>query len=383
MVYLKLITTLSVAILWQVSADVESISECPKLAPRTSAAKDVTDLRIDDIEVVAALGDSAMAGFAMMGVAKREETPGVIEFDFDFVREFRGNSYGIGGDDGAVTLANFIKYYNSNVSGASTSSHLVSLCYGPFCVPYLSRYRPVKDNFNAAQYGAIAMNLNYELDYLIPRMKSQFSSPEQYSTAWKMITLQIGSNDQCSSCNTVFSPFIHPDNYEMHIENAIQRIQKEIPRTVVHLLKNFKISDVYQRTQNETEYCKARLVSSRKFECDCFDTPDSVAGMDTYYDAYNKKLEAIAAKYSAEPGGTFAVMYSPSEVDVLSFPIDCFSNTDCFHPSLKAHQWLAKSYWNQLFFEASLKPPVMKFDPDLKIRCPTEQDRLHTTFTLL
>lgn len=57
MVYLKLITTLSVAILWQVSADVVSISECPKLAPRTSAAKDVTDLRIDDIEVVAALGD--------------------------------------------------------------------------------------------------------------------------------------------------------------------------------------------------------------------------------------------------------------------------------------------------------------------------------------
>ncbi|KAG1227124.1 hypothetical protein G6F35_002683 [Rhizopus arrhizus] len=193
MVYLKLITTLSVAILWLVSADVISISECPKLAPRTSAAKDVTDLRIDDIQVVAALGDSAMAGFAMMGVTTKEETPGVIEFDFDFVREFRGNSYGIGGDTGAVTLANFIKHYSSNVSGASTSSHLVSLCYGPFCVPYLSRYRPAKDNFNAAQYGAIAMNLNYELDYLIPRIKSHFSSPEQYSTAWKMITLQIGS----------------------------------------------------------------------------------------------------------------------------------------------------------------------------------------------
>jgi phospholipase B1 len=80
-----------------------------------------------------------MAGFAMMGVTKKEETPGVIEFDFDFVREFRGNSYGIGGDTGAVTLANFIKHYNSNVSGPSTSSHLVSLCYGPFCVPYLSR----------------------------------------------------------------------------------------------------------------------------------------------------------------------------------------------------------------------------------------------------
>lgn len=29
--------------------------------------------------------------------------------------------------------------------------------------------RPLRDNLNAGQSGAIAMNLNYELDYLIPR----------------------------------------------------------------------------------------------------------------------------------------------------------------------------------------------------------------------
>ena len=57
MLYLKFITLVFVAILELVYADVTSISECPKLAARTSAAKDVTDLRIDDIEVIAALGD--------------------------------------------------------------------------------------------------------------------------------------------------------------------------------------------------------------------------------------------------------------------------------------------------------------------------------------
>jgi hypothetical protein len=29
--------------------------------------------------------------------------------------------------------------------------------------------RPLRDNFNAAQSGGMAMNLDYELDYLIPR----------------------------------------------------------------------------------------------------------------------------------------------------------------------------------------------------------------------
>lgn len=37
---------------------------------------------------------------------------------------------------------------------------------------------------------------------------------------------------------------------------------------------------------------------------------------------YNKQLQAIAAKYPGKPGGTFAVMYSPAPIDILSFPID-------------------------------------------------------------
>ncbi|KAG1308086.1 hypothetical protein G6F61_005674 [Rhizopus arrhizus] len=101
--------------------------------------------------------------------------------------------------------------------------------------------------------------------------------------------------------------------------------------------------------------------------------------MDSVSDGYNQQLQAIAAKYPGKPGGTFAVMYSPAPIDILSFPIDALSNLDCFHPSLKGHQWIAKTFWNQLFLGKSLKPSVMKFDSNLKIRCPTEDDRLPTT----
>ncbi|EIE79163.1 hypothetical protein RO3G_03868 [Rhizopus delemar RA 99-880] len=342
MVYLKSVTILFTAILGLVSADVASISECPKLAARKTAAKDVTDLRIDDIQIIAALGDSIMAGFGMMGVNNGEGGTGIL--NFSSVLEFRGSSYGIGGDTDAVTLANFAKHYNPKVYGASTLSHLASLCYGPLCIPPLSIC-----------------------------IKAHFLLSGGYSTAWKMITIQIGSNDQCASCNPLISKYATPEAYGKYVEAAIQRIQKEIPKTVVNLLGAFKVSGVSTLTENETKYCKPNLILNNKLECSCFGSSDKLASMDSVSDGYNKQLQAIAAKYPGKPGGTFAVMYSPAPIDILSFPIDALS--------LKGHQWIAKAFWNQLFLGKSLKPSVLKFDSNLKIRCPTEDDRLPTTST--
>ncbi|KAG1047236.1 hypothetical protein G6F43_010304 [Rhizopus delemar] len=377
MLYLKFITLIFVVILELVSADVTSISECPKLAARTSAAKDVTDLRIDDIQIIAGLGDSLMAGFVMMGIPEGKELTSILKLDF--IREYRGNSYIMGGDTDAITLANFIKYYNPNVYGSSTSSHLLSLCHGPLCIPPLTLYRPVRDNLNAAQSWSLAANLDYELDYLIPRIKAHFSSPEEYSTAWKMITIQIGSNDQCASCNPLISHYATPEAYGKYVESAIQRIQKEIPKTVVNLISNFKISSIFLRTKNEQAYCKPTSFIAKDIGCRCLNTLSSTLNMIRYYIAYDKQLQTIAEKYRGEPGGMFAVMYNPVEIDILSFPIDAFSNFDCFHPSLKTHQWLAKTYWNQMFLKKPSKPPIITYDPNLKIRCPTEDDRLPTT----
>ncbi|KAG1447421.1 hypothetical protein G6F56_009267 [Rhizopus delemar] len=379
MVYTKLVYFLFIASLGLVSADVTSISECPKLAARTSAAKDVTDIRMDDIKVVAALGDSIMAGFGMMGINNGKGGTGVL--NFSSVMEYRGNSYGIGGDTGAITLANFAKHYNPNVEGSSVLSHLASLCYGPLCLPPLSIYRPLRDNFNAAQSGGMAMNLDYELDYLILRMKTQFLLSDKYSNAWKMITIQIGSNDQCASCNPLLSSHTTPEAFGKYVEAAIKRIQKEVPKTVVNLIGSFKVSGVSTLTANQAEYCKPNLILNNKLECSCFSSSKNLASMDNTVDGYNKQLETIAAKYTGKPGGTFAVMYSPAPIDISSFPIDALSNLDCFHPSKKGHQWIAKAFWNQMFKGKSLKPSVLTFDSDLKIRCLTEDDRLPTTST--
>lgn len=75
-----------------------------------------------------------MAGFAMNGLDY--EGGGIL--NLSLVSEYRGNSYAIGGDTGAITLANFVKKYNPNVKGASVLSHIVSYCGGNNCKAPLS-----------------------------------------------------------------------------------------------------------------------------------------------------------------------------------------------------------------------------------------------------
>lgn len=58
MLFTKPIFTLAVTVVASTMAlNVAKIADCPALSARNSSAKDITDLRIDDIKVVGALGD--------------------------------------------------------------------------------------------------------------------------------------------------------------------------------------------------------------------------------------------------------------------------------------------------------------------------------------
>lgn len=76
-------------------------------------------------------------------------------------------------------------------------------------------------------------------------------------------------------------------------------------------------------------------------ECACHADADHKS-MDDLAASYNEQLITIANKYKAQPNGTFAVVYRPANINIMSFPIDALSNYDCFHPSQKGHQWMAK-----------------------------------------
>ena len=70
-----------------------------------------------------------MAGFAAAGVQ------GSV-INLKSITEYRGISYGGGGDSGATTIPNFIKKYSPKVKGSSVGEHLAEICYGPLCPPF-------------------------------------------------------------------------------------------------------------------------------------------------------------------------------------------------------------------------------------------------------
>ncbi|KAI8875869.1 hypothetical protein K501DRAFT_299157 [Backusella circina FSU 941] len=318
MVHINSAIVLSLSLVSSVFAtSASSIDGCPDLTPRKTPAKDVTDLRIDDFGMIAGLGDSIMAGFAMMGVDYN--ITGVL--NTSTATEFRGNSYAVGADSGAVTLPNFVKKFNPLIRGGSVLSHEASLCYGALCGFPLTAYRPLRDNLNGAQSGSLAMNLDIQLDYLINRMKN-FGAGTNFNDDWKMITIQIGSNDQCASCGGIFDDEVTPQKYGEYVQAAIERIKEEIPKTYVSLFGTFKVSQVKPLTDGRTDYCELLNGTVNEFECSCFSSKENMAKMDSYSDGYNKQLQAIAEKYKATENGTFAVMYSPANIDILSFPID-------------------------------------------------------------
>ncbi|KAI7904752.1 uncharacterized protein BX663DRAFT_431471 [Cokeromyces recurvatus] len=344
-----------------------SINDCPTLKPRSSPATSVSDLRPDDIKVVSALGDSIMAAFAAEGIQ------GSSIINISSIYENRGISYGGGGDPGAVTLPNFIKRYNPKVKGASVGDHLAEICYGIICPPF--QYRPSKDLLNAAQSAAMAPNIDHQLDYLIPAMK--LMPGIDFKNDWKLINVQIGSNDQCASCIDSVIPLLTPTKYGEHITNAVERIRKNIPRVIVNLIGTFNVTEVYTVTADQ-DYCKPFQHTDfiiNQVECPCAIDKRYRKKMDEVSVGYTKQLEAIAKKFKALQTDSFGVIFTPANIKIDTFPVKALSNIDCFHPSTLGHEYVAKSLWNTLFVPLANKPKTMTWNSALEVYCPIEADR--------
>ncbi|KAI8969715.1 hypothetical protein BDB01DRAFT_855575 [Pilobolus umbonatus] len=350
------------------AAFVNSIDECPALTPRT-APTDVNDLRPDDIKVTGALGDSIMAGFAIKGI-----THGTILVPSSLY-EYRGLSYGGGADEGAVTIPNFIKRYSPSVRGGANGYRLSQICYGPLCPVYINI--PYIDKLNAARSGGMAMNLNSELTYMINSMK--FMPFVNYNNDWKMINVQIGSNDQCASCIDEFISLLRPDLYGGYVEAVVERIRRNIPKVLVNLIGTFNVSGVYSVTAGQ-DYCNAFQPTTFQIntvECPCAMSKTYREKMNQNSLGYNRELQRIYTKFKSLQTDTFGVMYTPANIDISSFPVQGLSNIDCFHPSIEGHQFVGKSVWNTLFSPLSHKRGDINWTSNLQVYCPVDTDRFN------
>lgn len=84
-----------------------------------------------------------------------------------------------------------------------------------------------------------------------------------------------------------------------------------------------RVQDIVISTSNYTNYCQPIKGSSfigHDHECECSHSADNLTIMDQNFPAYNQALQQVVAHYK-EPNDTFAVIYQPLLVDIMSFPI--------------------------------------------------------------
>jgi len=308
------------------------------------------------------LGDSITAAFGVMGEAGG-------------LNEFRGKSWCIGGDDNATTVPNFLSTYVPNLQGSAKGRHALEYCGGPFCPDF--QYHPVEDVHNAAQSGAMIMNLGtHEMDYLL---KQVYNNPNiDIQNDWKLLTILIGANDICSCCDNNQS-YTGPDAFENDVRTVLERVRSTLPRTFVNLILGFNISDVYYLGR-KTLYCELhqRVFS---FECECIFDKNADATrkeVNVVTQLYNQRLLKIEAEYKAKNYSDFAAIVQPFlyQTNAVDFPESFLSTFDCFHPSLVAHETFAIGLWNSMLTPLANKKTTLNFG-DVPM-CPTPSTLLYT-----
>ncbi len=321
-----------------------------------SEARSVHRLRINNIEVIMALGDSITAGFGIKGTA-------------GLLNEYRGRSWSIGGDPYQITLPNFIKYYQPSVTGYSTKYHFLEICDETICEAV---HYPQLDYYNSAQSGAITSKLMNQINYLRNRIS------DEDKNKWKMINLLIGGNDLCSVCE---DDNFKPELFEIHLRDTLFELRNSFDKSLVNMILIFKVSDIYQISV-QSQYCRD-INSILPSECPCaFSNPTKRALMDYYTKVYqNITYQVVHEVNTASLNTNFTIVIQPmfAMADISNFTVDFLSTLDCFHPSLTAHQAMSISLWNNLFLHPMNKEAFVQY-PVLK--CPTNDSLIYTNYAI-
>lgn len=295
---------------------------CPAPTPRP-APTSVRDLRPQDVRLVAAVGDSITAAFAVEGG----------------LWEYRDESWSVGGGPNKTTLFNYVKAFSPSVAGASTVDHFPELHHTKHAFP--------SDHLNAAQSGAVVADVaDEQVAYLV----AQLNATKGAATAWKVLTVFIMANDVCKACGdsaeTVAS---FSDNYDAFLA----KIQAEIDYVFVNLVTLMPLSALAKLTHASTD---CTFEHSFLHECHCVFKGNSTdwAEMDTYTDGYNAAIHKLAAKYNAMDD-THAYVVQPFLEKSIIPDLSYVSTLDCFHPSLKAHSDMGTLLWNQMLLPAANK----------------------------
>ncbi|XP_050681156.1 phospholipase B1, membrane-associated-like [Leptidea sinapis] len=311
----------------------------------------VHQLRPGDIDVVAAIGDSLVAGSGALE-----------EFALGAIVEYRGVSWCAGGDSNwreYLTLPNILKEYNPEIRGYSTGT---------------GEWLAKNSRLNVAFPVASDQDAYKQAKILVARIRS---SPDiSLSRDWKMVTLFMGANDLCSA--SCLSPVSwSPAAHARKLARALDYLHEHLPRTIVNLIPVLDVS-VSVRVKRPL---MCRLM--HPLFCRCFHQGGGEL-LDLVRQARRYQAAEIALVESGryDTRDDFTVVFQPF-MRVFNAPLplpeplplvihQSYITHDCFHFSQKGHALAANLLWNNL-----LEPVGSKSDnvaPVLmnSFRCPTK-----------
>ncbi|KAI9277129.1 hypothetical protein BDA99DRAFT_555045 [Phascolomyces articulosus] len=351
---------------------VRDISHCSNNynSPVRGRPTSIHDLHPGDIKAIAVIGDSISAGLAM----ENAQTECITNASFI---EYRGRSFDAGGDEGSITLPNFINHYTSGkLIGSSIGQRPMPTCPDTFFCTEAPPL-PSVDHFNAAIPSGTTKDMTKQINYLIPRIGK--TSP--LSNEWKVLTIELGQNDLAISC----FPDYNVVDFTARMTAGLKMIQENIDYVFINLLSVSNSEEEVTITNDYPGYrktfCDNPSFDIHDQECYCCHVPLGLG--DTVIDAnvalFNLALQEIAVKFRPRgPDATFGVLYQPFSLSIDSLPYTAISNLDGFHPNIHLHQFFAKSLWNQMFLPKHEKEHKLHYDENLGIRCPGEDDRFET-----
>jgi phospholipase B1 len=220
--------------------------------------------------------------------------------------------------------------------------------------------------------------IHHEFSYLVKQIRE--NQHVDIDNDWKLLTLLIGANDLCLGCTGIF-PHLTADEFQRHLNETLMEIKKALPRTFVNIVLVGNLSEIYTLSL-QSPYCVDvhRLLP---IECLCAFTAGALGDklrkdLDDLAQAYNDRIRKVAAWWAGQRYEDFAAIPQPffSGTTAANFPIDFLSDLDCFHPSLLAHQNMAKALWNNMLTPAAKKRT--SFDFTKPFVCPTNTTLLYT-----
>eukprot|EP01095_Lingulamoeba_sp_RSL-Kostka_P003427 TRINITY_DN14402_c0_g1_i1.p1 TRINITY_DN14402_c0_g1~~TRINITY_DN14402_c0_g1_i1.p1 ORF type:complete len:375 (-),score=121.76 TRINITY_DN14402_c0_g1_i1:202-1326(-) len=305
------------------------------------------ELRPKDIKVLASMGDSITAGFAM-------HTKHFYDSLTDIV-EYRGDSFSIGSNAMQYALGNYFLNYNQHLVGPSIkTSEPISAAewHGHHLFPFDKQ----NNRLNAAQSGAKVQDLPGQVSYIQKELTTTFSDQIDYEKDWKVITILIGANNMCIACHN--STEGTADYYRQQLNETLTQIYTDIPKVFVNLLPMFNISQVYDWVQT-SEYCKFMWKTISASECPCMTGKATDADREMVNDAaksYREVVEQLGKEWANVDPSTMKVVVQPFTSNLKMLNLDMLSQLDCFHPSWISHAALSIGLWNSMFTPVDQKP---------------------------